>query len=103
MVTGKDQWKLADMELGSRLVLGTARYPSRQVLLDALAASGTQIVTVALRRVDLSAPRSESLLGHLPEGITVLEDYTFSSCSALAQVTIPEGVTEIGRGAFSGP
>lgn len=46
-----DRWQLAGLELGSRLLLGTARYPSRGVLLEALAASGTQLVTVALRRV----------------------------------------------------
>ncbi|MBD3162923.1 MAG: thiazole synthase, partial [Candidatus Latescibacteria bacterium] len=39
------------MTLGSRLLLGTARYPSRRVLLDALRASGTELVTVAVRRV----------------------------------------------------
>jgi thiazole synthase len=44
-------WRLAGRELGSRIVLGTARYPSRQVLLDCLEASGTELVTVAVRRV----------------------------------------------------
>jgi thiazole synthase len=46
---------LAGVELGSRLLLGTARYPSRQVLLEALEASGTEMVTVAIRRVGLAA------------------------------------------------
>src|SRR5258708_20106488 len=36
--------------LSSRLLLGTARYPSREVLLDSLEASGTELVTVGLRR-----------------------------------------------------
>jgi thiazole synthase len=49
--THKDGWELAGIPLTSRLLLGTARYPSRQVLLDSLAASGTELVTVALRRV----------------------------------------------------
>jgi thiazole synthase len=47
----EDRWELAGLTLGSRLLLGTARYPSRQVLLDALSASGTELVTVAVRRV----------------------------------------------------
>ena len=46
-------WRVADLELDSRLLLGTARYPSRKVLLDALAASGCELVTVAVRRVGL--------------------------------------------------
>ncbi len=48
-------WELAGLELGSRLVLGTARYPGRGVMLEALAASGTELVTVAVRRVDVHA------------------------------------------------
>ena len=51
----EDRWELAGLSLGSRLLLGTARYPSRQVLLDALAASGAELVTVAVRRVGLGA------------------------------------------------
>ena len=51
----EDRWELAGLTLGSRLLLGTARYPSRQVLLDALAASGAELVTVAVRRVGLGA------------------------------------------------
>ena len=37
-------------EIGSRLLLGTSRYPSPSVLVEAVKASGTQIVTVSLRR-----------------------------------------------------
>jgi len=49
---GEDEvWELAGLRLRSRLVLGTARYPSLQVMLDALRASGTEMVTVAIRRV----------------------------------------------------
>jgi len=44
-------WRMLDTDWSSRLLLGTARYPSRKVLFDALAASGCEIVTVALRRV----------------------------------------------------
>jgi thiazole synthase len=49
----EDRWELAGLTLGSRLVLGTARYPSLKVLLDALTASGTELVTIAVRRVGL--------------------------------------------------
>jgi thiazole synthase len=57
----QDRWKLGDLELVSRVILGTARYPSRQVLLDALAAAGTQLVTVGIRRVDPAAGGEENL------------------------------------------
>ena len=40
----------------SRLMVGTGKFPSGQVMKEALEASGSQIVTVALRRVDLTKP-----------------------------------------------
>lgn len=45
---------IAGREFHSRLFLGTGKFPSHELMRDALAASGTEIVTVALRRVDLS-------------------------------------------------
>lgn len=45
-----DSWRVGDVPLGSRFLLGTAGYPSPQVLVQAIAASGAQIVTVSLRR-----------------------------------------------------
>ncbi len=44
---------IGGVSLGSRLLLGTAGYPSQQVLLDALVASGAEVVTVSIRRIDL--------------------------------------------------
>jgi thiazole synthase len=44
-------WQVASTNLTSRLLLGTAHYPSLQVLADAVAASGTQVLTVGLRRL----------------------------------------------------
>ena len=45
---------IAGREFSSRLLLGTGKFSSGGVMREALAASGTQIVTVALRRADLS-------------------------------------------------
>ena len=41
---------LYGIELGSRLLLGSARYPSPAILAEAVRASGTEVVTVSLRR-----------------------------------------------------
>lgn len=46
---------IADRTFDSRLLLGTGKFPSHETMRDALAASGTQIVTVALRRANLGA------------------------------------------------
>lgn len=44
-------WQVAGTTLSSRLLLGTAHYPSLQVLADAVLASGTGVLTVGLRRL----------------------------------------------------
>ncbi len=48
---------IAGREFSSRLFLGTGKFPSPESMRDALAASGTQMVTVALRRADLSGKK----------------------------------------------
>src|ERR671925_167344 len=52
---------IAGRQFGSRLFLGTAGYPNRKLMLDAIAASGTEMVTASIRRISL-AGEEESLL-----------------------------------------
>ena len=58
---------LYGQEIGSRLLLGTARYPSPQVMLDAIEASGAEILTVSLRR-ESSAERAGEAFWSLIRG-----------------------------------
>lgn len=53
---------IAGRRFRSRLMVGTGKFPSAQALRAALDASGAEIVTVALRRVDLSQPEEEGIL-----------------------------------------
>ncbi len=46
-----DSWSVAGVTLGSRLFLGTSHYPSPEVLTQAARASGAQVFTVGLRRL----------------------------------------------------
>ncbi len=48
---------IAGREFRSRLILGTGKFSSPQAMEAALAASGTEMVTVALRRADLSGKK----------------------------------------------
>src|SRR5712671_388910 len=48
---------IAGREFRSRLILGTGKFSSPEAMRDALAASGTELVTVALRRADLSGKK----------------------------------------------
>ena len=50
-----DTLTIAGRSFGSRLMIGTSRYPNQQVMLDAVEASGAEIVTVAVRRVSLES------------------------------------------------
>lgn len=50
-----DTWTLGSRTFRSRIIVGTGKYASNDETRDALAASGTEIVTVALRRVDLGS------------------------------------------------
>ncbi|MBY0311948.1 MAG: thiazole synthase [Phycisphaerales bacterium] len=56
---------VARRTFGSRLIAGTGKYGSYQVMRDALDASGVQVVTVAVRRERLYNERGESLLQYL--------------------------------------
>ncbi|MBI1909060.1 MAG: thiazole synthase [Deltaproteobacteria bacterium] len=56
-----DTLKIAGKEFNSRLLVGTGKFSSPQVMVQALEASGTEIVTVALRRIDLSRPETDIL------------------------------------------
>jgi thiazole synthase len=56
--TADDTWSLAGKTYRSRIIVGTGKYASNDETRDALAASGAEIVTVALRRIDLSSKQS---------------------------------------------
>jgi thiazole synthase len=56
-----DPLVIAGREFRSRLFLGTAGYPNRQVMLDAVAASATEMVTASIRRISLAGD-DESLV-----------------------------------------
>src|SRR3954465_8331432 len=51
----QDALVIAGREFGSRLFLGTGKFPSNAALAAAIDASGTEMVTVALRRIDVTA------------------------------------------------
>ena len=60
-----DPLVVAGRELRSRLIVGTGKYPSFGVMREAHEASGADMVTVAVRRVELSNRGPENLLDHI--------------------------------------
>src|SRR3954467_6871258 len=57
-----DPLVIAGRTFGSRLVVGTGKYPSHTIMADAHVASGAEMVTVAVRRVNLTDKSKESLI-----------------------------------------
>src|SRR3954454_3287282 len=57
---------IAGREFRSRLMVGTGKYRSNPQMVDAIEASGAEVVTVAVRRVDLDRTQEEGVLFHLP-------------------------------------
>lgn len=53
---------IAGRHFNSRLMIGTGKFPSAQALREAIAASDSEIITVALRRVDLGKPEEEGIM-----------------------------------------
>ena len=51
--------KIADHQFSSRLFLGSGKYGSSQEMYDSIIASGTEMVTVALKRIDTDAPSDD--------------------------------------------
>jgi thiazole synthase len=61
----QETWSIAGREFHSRLIVGTGKYRSFAEMARAHAASGAEMVTVAVRRVNLSDRAKESLLDYI--------------------------------------
>ena len=59
-----DTFELGGVKLASRLIVGTGKYPTFEFMAEAIAASGADMVTVAVRRVNLDRSE-ESLLDYI--------------------------------------
>jgi thiazole synthase len=62
-----DRLRIGELELDSRLIVGTGKYRDLAETRDALEASGAGMVTVAVRRLDLNAEGGDSLMGYLKQ------------------------------------
>ncbi len=69
----EDTWTVAGRRFRSRLIVGTGKYKDLEQTAAAIEASGAEIVTVAVRRVNLSDPKAPMLQDHVdPKKITYL-------------------------------
>ena len=66
-----DTLTIGDRSLDSRLLIGTGKYPSDDIIPAIIEASGSQIITVALRRVDFEAD-TDNVMQHIPDHMQLL-------------------------------
>jgi thiazole synthase len=81
-----DPLVIAGRELGSRLITGTGKYSSPETMRDAVLASGCELVTVAVGRIDLDNV-DEAITSYLPEHVSLLPN-TAGSATADEAVRI---------------
>jgi len=62
---------IGGQKLFSRLFLGTGKFPNNKMIPEAVTASGAQVVTIALRRVDPEFPE-ENIVNFVPEGCILM-------------------------------
>ena len=60
-----DELVIGGKSFGSRLILGTGRYRTMEEMVEAVEASGTEMITVAIRRLDLDDPAKKTLLDYI--------------------------------------
>ncbi len=58
---------IADRRFRSRLIVGTGKYEDNRTMVSAIEASGAEVITVAVRRVDLDRTKEEGILYHLDQ------------------------------------
>jgi thiazole synthase len=93
------QLTLGDRTFASRLIIGTGKYDSLKTMSAALEASGAEIITVAVRRVELDASKEESLLHWLdPERVLILPNtagcYTADEAIRVARLGRAAGLSD---------
>lgn len=66
-----DILKIGDREIRNRFFVGTGKFASKSIIRDVLESSGAEVVTVALRRVDLES-EDENILEYVPERCIVM-------------------------------
>ncbi|MEE2881567.1 MAG: thiazole synthase, partial [Chloroflexota bacterium] len=60
-----DELVIGGKSFSSRLIVGTGRYRTMEDMVEAIESSGTEMVTVAIRRLDLDDPSQKTILDYI--------------------------------------
>lgn len=66
-----DKLIIGNRELKSRLLIGSGKFPSDAMIPKIIKSSGSEVITMALRRVNLENP-DDNILSHIPDGVQIL-------------------------------
>jgi thiazole synthase len=91
-----DELTIGGRRLKSRFLLGTGKFSRKEAMREAIERSGTEVVTVALRRIDLDRTE-ENILSFIPRGITLMVN-TSGARTAMEAVRIARIAKEAGYG-----
>lgn len=94
-----DELVLGGKTFRSRLFVGTGKYTTWDVMQEALLASGSEMVTVAVRRVNIDRPDDPSLLNYIPKDFHLLPN-TAGAYTADEAVTTARLAKAAGLGNF---
>lgn len=89
---------LGNLELASRLIIGSGKYPSMEVMVRALEASGAHMITVAVARVDLSRKEEKNLLDYIDRKKYHILPNTAGAYTAVDAIRIARLAREAGLG-----
>ena len=91
-----DKLKIGDREFSNRLLSGTGKFRDKNEIKEMLKRSGSEIITIALRRVNLENPQ-DNILNYIPKHITLLPN-TSGARDAKEAVRIAHIAREAGCG-----
>lgn len=92
----KDIFKIGGVELKNRLFVGTGKYPSNKLIKEVLSESNAEVITLALRRVDLDN-KEEDILSNIPKNVILLPN-TSGATNAEESVRIARIAKAMGCG-----
>jgi thiazole synthase len=95
----QDTYQINGKTFTSRLLVGTGKYPTNELMRECLEASGTEIVTVALRRVNLENKGEKTLLDFIdPKKYTLLPNtagcYSAAEAIRVAHLARATGISD---------
>ncbi len=92
----EDILKIGGIELKNRLFVGTGKYPSNKLIKEVLSESNSEVITLALRRVDLDN-KEEDILANIPKDVILLPN-TSGATNAEEAVRIARIAKSMGCG-----